>query len=145
GGLTATFSETPQQPFSHLHLIIEGGPRAPLINPDRCGTQTAEVTLVPWSHEGAEGEEGTPIAHLQSSFTIDQNCATGFNPKLSGGARNPLAGATSPFGLRLTREDQDQQLSGLTATLPPGLSGYLKGIPYCPDSVLASLPKEADG
>jgi hypothetical protein len=37
GQLTATFANTPQQPFEDLKLVFKGGPRAPLANPQECG------------------------------------------------------------------------------------------------------------
>ncbi len=38
GQLTTTFSENPQLPFSELRLKLKGGARAPLANPQSCGT-----------------------------------------------------------------------------------------------------------
>jgi hypothetical protein len=49
------------------------------------------------------------------------------------------AGAHSPFVLNLTREDGDQNLTGLDVTTPPGFSATLKGIPYCPESAIGQL------
>jgi len=133
GQLTTRFTEVPQQPFSSLHLQLKGGSRAPLITPAACGTYTTHATLTGWS--GAQAEQS-------SSFTLDQGCGGGFDPKLAAGTENPLAGTTSPFNLKLSREDGSQELGGLSVTMPPGLSGYLKGIPYCPDSVLAGVSGE---
>jgi hypothetical protein len=134
GQLTATFDDNPQLPFSNLHLEFKSGPRAPLTLPNRCGTYTTHAELTGWNGRTVSSE---------SSFTLSENsaggCEPGFTPGFHAGTENPLAGATSPFLLRLTREDTDQELSGLTAQLPPGLSGYLKGIPYCPDSALAGV------
>ncbi|MGO9469260.1 MAG: hypothetical protein ACLQVF_34475, partial [Isosphaeraceae bacterium] len=38
GQLTAEFKENPQLPFSDLELKLKDGPRAPLANPQTCGT-----------------------------------------------------------------------------------------------------------
>src|SRR4029077_7453401 len=38
GRLQASFAEQPQLPFSELVLTLMGGPRAPLANPQTCGT-----------------------------------------------------------------------------------------------------------
>jgi hypothetical protein len=36
--------------------------------------------------------------------------------------------------MRLTRADGAQEIEGLSVTLPPGLTGRLAGIPFCPDA-----------
>lgn len=134
GQITTTFDNSPQLPFETLHLELKSGPRAPLVAPRACGTYSTHSTFTGWSGKVVEGE---------SSFTINQGCPnSGFSPKLTAGTQNPLAGTTSPFNLRLTREDGEAELFGLTDTFPPGLTGYLKGIAYCPDSVLASISEE---
>ncbi len=53
-------------------------------------------------------------------------CVTGrgqrpFGPALPAGTLHPPAGAFSPFALRLTRTDDDQEFSQLGVTLPPGV------------------------
>ncbi len=134
GQLETVFADNPQTPFSHLHLELYGGPSAPLRTPSTCGTYTTNATLTPWS--------GNAPVDVSSSFAITQGCGGGFSPKLAAGTQNPLAGTTSPFSLRITRDDATQELGGLSLTLPPGLSGYLKGIPYCPDATLAAVSGE---
>lgn len=134
GRLVTSFDEVPQTPFSDLHVELFGGPNAPLRTPSTCGTFAATARLTPWS--------GNPAANLAGAFDIEKCPNTGFSPKLEAGTQNPLAGTTSSFSLRLSREDGTQELSGLTATLPPGLSGYLKGIAYCPDSTLGAISSE---
>jgi hypothetical protein len=49
----------------------------------------------------------------------------------------PSAGAYTPFNLKLTRTDGTQLLNGIDTVLPPGLTGKLAGIPYCPEANLA--------
>jgi uncharacterized repeat protein (TIGR01451 family) len=131
GQLTTTFAAVPQTPFSNIHLELYGGQRAALRTPAACGTYTTQATLTPWS--------GNPAVARSSSFQITECPNSGFDPHLDAGTQNPLAGKTSPFNLRLSREDGSQELGGLQVTLPPGLSGYLKGIPYCPDATLAAV------
>ena len=145
GQLTTTFTEAPQTPFSALHLSLFGGPRAALRTPSACGTYTTRASLTPWSHQGTAGEEGTPVAHLQSSFAVTSGPSgspcpnNSFDPKLSAGTTNPLAATYSPFALRLTRADGTQEFASLKATLPEGLLANLAGVGYCPDSALAAI------
>jgi hypothetical protein len=140
GRLLTTFDEQPQLPFENLHLDLFGGPRAPLRTPAACGTYTTNATLSPWS--------GNAPVDLNSSFQIASGpgggpCPSdGFDPKLSAGTQNPLAGSFSPFILRLSREDGTRELTGLTATLPEGLLGKLAGIPPCPESALSAISGE---
>ena len=54
------------------------------------------------------------------------------------GTQNDAAGSYSPFYLRLTREDGEQELTRFSTTMPPGLSGNLTGIPFCPDAAIAA-------
>jgi hypothetical protein len=137
GRITTSFEEAPQTPFSNLHVQLFGGPRAALKTPPSCAGHTSQASLAPWS--------GNAPSQLANSFQITSGpggapCPSGgFSPKLEAGTTNPLAGQTSPFALRLTREDGTQELAALSGTLPPGLSGFLNGIPYCPDSALAAV------
>lgn len=131
GRVTTTFADAPQTPFTNFHLEFYGGPRAALRTPPTCGTYTTQAAFTPWS--------GNAAVNATSSFAISQCGAGGFDPKLSAGTQNPLAGAYSPFSLRLSREDGTQELSSLRLAIPPGLVANLKDIPYCPDSTLAAI------
>jgi hypothetical protein len=141
GQVTASFDENPQLPFEDLRVDLFGGARAALITPSSCGTYTTRTELTPWSAP-ASGPPATPSDSFQiTSGPNGQPCPKGgFNPKLSAGTANPVAGNFSPFLLKLSREDGTQILNGLNVTMPPGLTGRLKGIPYCPDSALAGIP-----
>jgi hypothetical protein len=139
GQLTTSFDDNPQLPFEHFHLEFKSGARAPLVNPPTCGTKSAEADFSSWARPDQ------PV-HRSSAFQITSGphgsaCPnSAFDPKLSAGTASPLAGAFSPFALRLSREDGTRELTGVSATLPPGLVGKLAGIPYCPEAVLASIP-----
>jgi hypothetical protein len=55
---------------------------------------------------------------------------------------NPIAGAFSAFSLRLDREDGDQFLGDLNFTMPPGLTGSLRGIEYCSDAAIQEASEQ---
>jgi hypothetical protein len=124
GQIRTTFAEGPQQPFSELKLKFNGGPRAPLANPQTCGAFTTMSALTPWS--------STTEAATQPSqpFTIS-GCVNRFAPGFTAGTVNPQAGAFSPFTLTFSRHDREQNLSGITVNMPPGLLGRIAGIPQC--------------
>ena len=54
------------------------------------------------------------------------------------GTSNALAGHFSAFSLKLDRDDGDQFLGDLNFKLPPGFTGDLRGIGYCPDASIAA-------
>ncbi len=136
GQLVTTFSNTPQQPFSRFTLKFRPGATAPLVTPPTCGAYTTQAALTPWS---APRE---PRLHA-SSFQVTQGvhegaCPTGgvprFKPQVIAGTQNNAGGSYSPFYLRIIREDGEQEITRFSTTLPPGLTGNLTGIPFCPDA-----------
>jgi hypothetical protein len=146
GRLTTTFAENPQQPFEDFKLDFFGGARGALRSPAVCGAFTTTSSLTPWS-----APESGPPATPSGSFVISQEpgggaCPTSAgrqpnSPSFEAGTESPLAGAYSPFVLHLRREDGSQEFGALDVTLPPGLTGRLAGIPYCPEADL----KAAEG
>jgi hypothetical protein len=128
GALTASFPEAPQQPVGDLTLTLKGGPRAPLATPQTCGTYTTNSVLTPWS-----APESGPPAESASSFAINTGCVGGFAPSFTAGTANNQAGAFSPLSVTLSRGDQEQDVSGVRVTTPPGLLGILRGVERCPE------------
>ena len=133
GLLVSRFTEDPQLPFNELKLTFYGGSEATLASPQQCGTDTTTSVLEPWSQEGAEKELGHALATPSplSEFRIESGCAGAFAPSFSAGTTNPTAGGFSPFGLTFSRKDGEQDLGGVSLTLPPGLVGKLAGVQEC--------------
>ncbi len=129
GQITGVFNEDPQFPVGDLKLHFFGGARGELATPANCGTFTTTSDLMPWSAPDS-GPDATP----SSSFPINTGCASAFNPGFTAGSENPQAAGYSPFTLSLSRSDGEQNLAGLSVTLPPGLLGKIAGIPLCPDA-----------
>jgi len=127
GQLTVVFDQNPPLPFSDLNVRLFSGPLAPLANPESCGTFTTTSDISPYSAPGS-GPDATP----SSSFDIT-GCTspTPFAPTFTAGTTNPTAGAYSPFTLTFSRQDTDQELSSITATLPPGLFANVGSVPLC--------------
>jgi hypothetical protein len=137
GQLTATFSDLPPVPVEEIELDVWGGPRAPLKNPDSCGTYQTSFAFTPHSDD--------PPVSGQTAMTIDEGCGpAGFSPQLGGGATSPVAGAFSPLVLDLTREDGEQNLAGFDVILPPGELAKLAGVPLCNEAQAASGACPAD-
>ncbi len=130
GQLTTRFANLPQLPFESMQLHLKAGPRAPLTTPSTCGTYAAEATLTGWN--------GKTVS-LAPSFKIDQGCTTpGFAPGFQAGVADPMAGAFSPFTLRVTRDAGQPNISRIEATLPEGELAKLAGVPVCADAQAAT-------
>jgi hypothetical protein len=159
GRLTTTVSESPQLPFEDFHLDFFEGARAPLRTPQTCGESptvpqfTTRTSLTPWS-----APESGPPAVPSDSFAMVKapgggSCATTSAalpnaPSFEAGTQDPLAGAYSPFLLRLKREDGSQEIKGLNVALPAGLTARLAGTAECPQAAVAqaqSRSKPGDG
>jgi hypothetical protein len=140
GQLTAVFADLPQVPVEQIDLDVWGGARAPLKNPDTCGTYNTTSVLKPWSSD--------PPASPSDSFSIDRSSGGGpcpstptqepNTPDLEAGTTSPIAATYSPFVLKLQREDGTQPFGALSLTLPPGLVGKLAGLSACSEAALAS-------
>ncbi len=139
GQLVTTFRENPQVPFEDFELEFFGGPRATLTTPSTCGTYTTTTRMAPWS--------GGPDATPSDSFKVSQGAGGGAcasseaqlpnSPSFEAGTQTPLAGAFSPFVLKLTRENGTQHFAALNVTLPPGLSARFAGRMECSDAQIA--------
>jgi hypothetical protein len=126
GRLTSEFAQNPQFPFSDLRLSFKGGPRAPLANPQTCGTFTTVSELEPWS------APATPTKISESPFTIT-GCGSSmpFTPSFTAGTSSPAAAAYSPLTVTFSRNDGEQDLGAITVHTPPGLLGKIAGVRRC--------------
>ncbi len=135
GQLTSTVEGIPQLPVSSFRLHFREGARSPLVTPPRCGSYVSTANLSAW---------GGQLATIHPSFQITTGidggpCPSGtppFIPGFTAGTLNNSARAYSPFDLRLTRRDGDQDLTRFSATLPPGVVAKLAGVSQCPDSAI---------
>jgi hypothetical protein len=119
GRLETTFDNNPELPVSSLKLQFKDGPRAPLATPPTCGPKTVDTVLTSW---------GKQTKALQSTFTV--NCIGGqgsFGLGFQAGTKAPIAGASSPFNLLLTRADAHDVIDGLRIGMPEGLLANLNG------------------
>ena len=141
GQLITTTTEMPQLPFSHFRLHFREGGRSPLITPPLCGTYEAKAEFHTWANPAA-------TYTTNSSFEVDSGvgggpCPSGgaqpFDPGMEAGSLDANAGRYSPFYLRLTRRDGDQDLTRFSTVLPKGLVGRIAGVSRCSEAELAQL------
>jgi hypothetical protein len=139
GQLTTVADNIPQLPFSHFRLHFREGTRSPISSPPACGSYDVKAVLTPWAG-------GAPVT-TTSAFQIISGSNNGpcprggmppFRPGLEAGTLNNTAGHYSPFYLRLSRNDGEQEITRFSIKLPPGIVGKLAGIPFCPDAAIAA-------
>ncbi len=140
GRIVTTFDDLPQQPFSSFEFRFREGARAPLVTPPTCGRYETEAVFTPWSD---------PARKLRtiSSFEIVHGLGGGpcppggipsFNPGFGAGSTNNNAGSFSPFTMRLTRNDGEQDLTKFSSVLPPGVSAKIAGVEKCSEAAIAA-------
>jgi hypothetical protein len=140
GQVTTRFENLPQSPLTEFNLHFFGAERGILATPTQCGTYAVDSTFVPWDDvlatqsatqffEIETGPDGAPCPPETRDF----------HPTFSAASTGNGAGTFSPFTVNLTRNDGDQNLSGLTIATPPGFTASLAGVPYCSDAALAAV------
>ncbi|HSK49127.1 MAG TPA: hypothetical protein VK889_01395 [Solirubrobacterales bacterium] len=141
GQVSVRVADAPQLPFEDLELELFGGPRTVLASPVTCGNRRATAELTPWSaadlaHPAAD-EVARPSAEVSIAAGPNASaCASTlaerpFGLGFSAGARDPVAGARTPFTVRVSRPDGAQELDRLEFSPPAGFAASLREIPYC--------------
>lgn len=145
GRITAVFDENPQQPFSAIRLRFKEGDQGVLVTPPQCGTYGIDAAFTPWSAADPANPTAAETKLERSTFSIDHGpngtaCPNppAFTPGFEAGAVTPLAGTYSPLVVKASRPDGSQSLRAIDVQLPPGLTGKLAGISYCPEAKIAA-------
>lgn len=137
GQLTATFPELPQLPYTDLDVDFRTGQRAPLITPPACGAASTQIDLAPWSGPGAKHTTtDSPISSGIGGGPCPNGTLAPFNPEVITGGVNSNVNSYTPYYVRLSRKDTEQELTGYSLILPEGITGKLAGIPNCPDQAI---------
>jgi hypothetical protein len=135
GRIVSTFDNTPQLPFSRLHVAFKGGARAPLSQSNVCGVKTTSAVLTSWSGQ---------VVDTAGTYNVGAGAGApacgpqGFAPQMTAGSLSSAAGGSTPFSFRLTRSDADEQLSSVTTVLPEGLLANVKDVALCPEAQAAA-------
>ena len=118
--MRTVFLNNPETPFTHFRLKMGTKQRAVLMNPIACGPQEGNAPLTAYSG-----------ARKTSTFSISQepcNPDTPFQPNIDIAEAHPeQAGAHSVSHIVLSRPDDNDMLTGLKLSLPPGAAGSLSG------------------
>jgi hypothetical protein len=153
GQLTTTFDEQevgelagalpeglPQVPFTSVKLKFENGSKSVLTSPSTCSTE-ATGQMEPWARPGTTTAVASSIK--LTSDPSGGSCPTTlaarkFAPGYSTASGSTAAAKYSPFDVKITRADGQQEIKAVNVTLPKGLVGRLAGIPYCGEAELAA-------
>ncbi len=140
GQLTTALLENPQVPFESVKLKFDQG-KGVLTSPPTCAKQTSTTEQEPWARLGTfvtRSAEFT-LSSDPNGGTCPQTLAERkFTPGYTAKSDSSKAGAYSPFRVRITRSDGQQELKVVNVTLPKGLTGKLAGIPYCSEASIAA-------
>jgi hypothetical protein len=139
GRLTISLIDLPQVPFEEFNLHLFASDRGLIATPTRCTLYRVDSVFTPWNSVLAPQRSQPNIS--VSKGPNGKECpglTRPFRPRLEAGTTNPRAGSHSDFHLQLDRDDGDQFLGDLNFRMPPGFTGSLRGIPYCPDAAIAA-------
>lgn len=101
-----------------------------LVNPQVCGSYTANATLTPWTTPA----QGTTT--FSPSFTItpgvNGSCSfNAFDPAFSASVSDTGVGKHPDLNLTVTRLDRTDNLRDMTFRLPPGFAGSVNAASIC--------------
>ena len=138
----------PPVPFSSFQFKFIQGPTSPLVSPPACGSYQVGTALTPYSEPESVLSELAPAWSITQGFEEGSPCPSGgvppFKPGISAGTLDEDAGSYSPLDLRITRNDGEQEITGFSSQLPPGLTANLTGVPFCSEADI-QLAREKTG
>jgi hypothetical protein len=136
GQLSAEFNELPQVGFSSATLTFGSTAKhaIPVLSSPPICTSTATSTAVPYSTGATTTTAPTTLTMTQAPG--GQPCAKTlaerpFTPAVSASPVSSKAATYTPFQLKITRNEGQQEIKGFNLTLPPGATANISGIPYC--------------
>ncbi len=144
GQITLSVADIPQVPFEEFDLHLFASDRGLMATPIQCHGYAVESTFVPWN-TGLASQHSEPFLSISEGPT-GRPCpgqVRPFNPRLVAGTSNALAGRYSSFILKLDRDDGDQFLRDVNFRMPPGFTGKLRGLSYCPPSAIAAAAEKS--
>ncbi|MGA9285287.1 MAG: hypothetical protein WBV85_07575 [Solirubrobacteraceae bacterium] len=140
GRLTATFSKTPELPFTSFRLSFSGGGQAALATPTTCGIFTTTSDFSSWASPFLADIFPT-AAFAITSGTGGAACHSSplpFDPSLTAGSTTDQAGGFTNFSLLLQAPDDQQRIERLQFKVPQGLLGMIGNVPLCGEQQAAA-------
>jgi hypothetical protein len=136
GQLSAEFNELPQVGFSSATLSFGSTAKhaIPVLSSPPICTSTATSTAVPYSTGATVTTPPTTLTMTQAPG--GQPCAKSlserpFTPAVTAKPNSSKAANYTPFQLKITRNEGQQEIKAFNLTLSPGATANISGIPYC--------------
>jgi hypothetical protein len=144
GQLVAGFSDLPQTPFQKFTIHFFGAEHGLLATPTHCGDYPVASVFTPWDASlSAQNQTQYFVLDHGPNGSPCPGASRDFTPGFEAGTKSNAAGAHTSLGVRITREDGQQNLAGLSVSTPPGFLATLRGVSYCPESAIAELNNPA--
>ncbi|HEX7058824.1 MAG TPA: hypothetical protein VF176_03145 [Solirubrobacterales bacterium] len=139
GKVLFNIKDLPQVPFDQFQLHLFASDRGLMATPTLCTLYPIVARFFPWNDKLAD-VTSTQFFSIESgpNGTPCPGSIRPFNPRLVAGTSNPQAGSYSDFNLKLDRDDGDQFLKDINFTMPPGFTGDMRGVAYCPEASIAA-------
>jgi hypothetical protein len=136
GQLSAEFNELPQVGFSSATLTFGATAKhaIPVLSSPPLCSQTSTSTAVPYSTGTTTGTPPTELKLAQApgggpcAKTLAERP---FSPGVTAKPNTSKAGSYTPFQLKVTRNEGQQEIKGFDLTLPPGATANISNVPYC--------------
>lgn len=140
GQITTTFTGTPPVPASLFKLTFDGGLRAALETPIRCGIREGQTSFTPWTTPlGASFGETIFMGVVQGAErTACPGSQLGYTPAFAAGSTTTQAGQYTALNIHLHGYAGQQRLDRFEITLPAGVTGAIAHIPLCSESGAAA-------
>jgi hypothetical protein len=136
GQLSAEFTGLPQVDFSSATLTF--GPTAkhsiPVLSSPPLCSQSSTSSAVPWSTGAVTPTPATELKLTQAPGggpCAKTMAERPFTPAVTAKPNSAKAGAYTPFQLKITRNEGQQEIKGFNLTLPPGATANIANVPYC--------------
>jgi hypothetical protein len=136
GQLSAEFDGLPQVGFSSATLTF--GPQAkhaiPVLSSPPLCSQSSTSSAVPYSTGASTATPPTELKLSQAPGGGPCAKAMGerpFTPGVTAKPNTAAAATYTPFQLKLTRGEGQQEIKGFNLTLPPGATANISNVPYC--------------
>jgi hypothetical protein len=138
GSLHATFEDLPRLLYTHFSLTLREGQRSTLVSPPTCGVHTAALDLSSWAEPAVFKRETSAFAIVsgEGGGPCPHGGIPPFAPGLLAGSLNPTPAAYTPFYLRMTRTDAEQEITSYSASFPKGLLAKVAGVGECSDAAI---------
>lgn len=139
GRLIASLDSLPQLAFEKVRLKLFGGPEAVLATSSNCNEKVATAYLTPWSASGPEapivvqnpdGSETEPTGPACDGSSTN----SAFAPEMHIGVKHPADSTRLVLSLHLGLPDEGPEVDTFAVTLPPGLTGSIRGVASCSEA-----------